>query len=101
MCGAALGLCHKVCLNRTRAGSVKKDTEELPELYWLAGITEYWLVDARGDHIHFDIFQHAPKGYTAVRKQTGWVKSAVFGKSFKLTRHKDELGNPEYTLAVR
>jgi Uma2 family endonuclease len=81
--------------------TVTKDTETLFDQYWRAGIPEYWLVDARGDRLDFDIFQHTAKGYTATRKQGGWIKSAVFGKSFRLTRRNDELGHPEYTLAVR
>jgi hypothetical protein len=28
-------------------------------------------------------------------------KSTVFGRSFKLTQQTDQLGDPEYTLAVR
>jgi Uma2 family endonuclease len=81
--------------------SVEKDTVILRDLYWRAGIREYWLVDARGERLTFDILRHTPKGYVATRKQGGWVKSEVFGKSFKLTRQADELGDPEYTLSVR
>ena len=81
--------------------TVIKDTERLRDLYWHAGISEYWLVDARGDRLEFDIFQRTAKGFTATRKQGGWTKSIVFGKSFRLTRQKDDLGHPEYTLAVR
>ncbi len=81
--------------------SVEKDTDILMDLYWRAGIREYWLVDARGDEVIFDIYRYTARGYVATRKQAGWIKSAVFGRSFKLTRHTDELGNPEYTLAVR
>ena len=33
--------------------------------------------------------------------EPGWLKSAVFGKSFRLTRQVDPLGDPRYTLAVR
>jgi Uma2 family endonuclease len=83
------------------AGSVKKDLETLHDLYWKAGIPEYWLVDVRGDSVVFDILRHTPKGYSAARKQGGWVKSNVFGKSFRLTRGMDERGNPEFTLEVR
>jgi len=36
-----------------------------------------------------------------VRTQGGWAKSAVFGKSFRLTEQTDPLGHPDYTLAVR
>ena len=82
--------------------SVEKDTVILRDLYWQAGIQEYWLVDARGDRIMFDILRHTAKGYVATRKQAGgWVKSNVFGKSFRLTQELDEQGNPEYTLEVR
>jgi Uma2 family endonuclease len=57
------------------AGSVEKDTQTLRELYWKAGIAEYWLVDARGERLAFDILRHAAKGYVATRKAAGWLKS--------------------------
>lgn len=82
-------------------GSVDKDTEILRDLYWQAGIIEYWLVDAQGDGAEFDILRHAARGYTAVRKQGGWVKSIVFGQLFKLTRKLDPLGFPEFRLAMK
>jgi Uma2 family endonuclease len=82
-------------------GSVTKDTVTLRELYWRAGIREFWLVDVRGERLVFDILRHGAGEYTATRKQKGWVKSAVFGKSFRLTRQTDERGDPEYTLEVR
>jgi Uma2 family endonuclease len=82
--------------------SVRKDTVELRELYWRAGILEYWLVDARAAQPRFDILRHGPKSYTATRKQAGgWVKSAVFERSFQLTRATDPLGDPLYVLNVR
>jgi Uma2 family endonuclease len=81
--------------------SVDKDTGLLRDLYWQASIAEYWLVDARGERLSFDLLRHTAKGYNSVRRQNGWVKSAVFGKSFHLSRKSDELGNPEYSLAVR
>lgn len=81
--------------------SVQKDTEILFDAYWQANIREYWLVDARQMPLRFDIYRHAAKGYVATRKQNGWVKSAVFGKSFRLTQKTHKLGHPEFTLAVR
>jgi hypothetical protein len=62
---------------------------------------EYWLVDARTARLQFDIFRHEPDGYAAGRKQRGWLKSHVFGKSFRLSRRIDDEGNPEYSLATR
>jgi hypothetical protein len=81
--------------------SVNKDTQVLRQAYWEAGIREYWLVDARHDPVRFDIFRHTAKGYVATRKQDGWMKSAVFGKSFRLTRRTDAFGHPAYHLEVR
>ncbi|MCC6419213.1 MAG: Uma2 family endonuclease [Gemmataceae bacterium] len=83
------------------ASSVQKDTVELRERYWKAGIAEYWLVDARGKRLAFDILRHTAKGYVATRRQGGWLRSAVFGRSFRLTRQDDPLGNPEYSLEIR
>jgi Uma2 family endonuclease len=81
--------------------SVQKDREILREAYWEAGVREYWLVDARKEPLRFDILRHTAKGYTAARKSEGWMKSAVFGKSFRLTQGRTALGHLEYTLAVR
>ena len=82
-------------------GSVKKETERLRELYWRAGITEYWLVDARGEAPRFDIFRHAKDGYVPTEPQDGWLFSTVFGQAFKLTHETDPLGYPLYKLQRR
>jgi Uma2 family endonuclease len=82
--------------------SVVKDTVDLPRRYWLAGIPEYWLVDVREDPVRFDLLKHGRNGYTRTRRQAGgWLKSAVFNRSFRLTQQADPLGDPLYTLAVR
>jgi Uma2 family endonuclease len=83
------------------ASSVEKDTVVLRELYWQAGIPEYWLVDARGQRLRFEILRRRRDGYVETRKQDGWLRSVVFGKSFRLSSQLDELGHPEYTLAIR
>src|SRR5262245_39510197 len=59
--------------------SVRKDTIELPDVYWEAGIAEYWLIDPRGQELRFDILRHSSNGYRPVRPSGGWRKSAVFG----------------------
>ncbi len=81
--------------------SVKKDTVLLRDAYWNAGIREYWLVDARGDSLEFQILKHTSKGYSPVRQLSGWLKSVVFGKSFRLIAKKNHLGHPTFELMVK
>src|SRR6185437_10252635 len=81
--------------------SVGKDTDTLRQAYWEAGVAEYWLVDARGDRLDFRILKHASKGYTETRKQAGWLRSTVFGRSFRLTRKKDKSGHPNFMLEMK
>lgn len=81
--------------------SVAKDTVELRDLYWQAGVSEYWLVDARGDQVKFDILKRGSKAYTATRSSGGWLKSNVFGRSFRIVEFKDKLGNRQFTLEVK
>lgn len=83
------------------ASSVEKDTQTLRDLYWRAGITEYWLVDARTDEPSFAILRHGSRGYIAVRTASGWTKSRVFNRSFRLTCRLDDMGKPDYQLSVR
>jgi len=78
--------------------SVRKDTERLRDLYWRAGIMEYWLVDARGAAPRFDIFRHTKDGYVVTEAQDGWLWSKVFGQGFQLTQQTDPLGHPRYPL---
>jgi Uma2 family endonuclease len=81
--------------------SVQKDTERLRRLYFDARIPEYWLVDARGEKLRFDLLRRGSRGYSNTRHQDGWVRSAVFGRAFRLTRHASPLGLPEFRLEVR
>ncbi len=81
--------------------SEEKDVEVMPKLYWQAGIPEYWLIDVRGDRLDFRILRRAAKGYAAVRARGGWLKSAAFGRSFRLARQADALGYPQYTLSIK
>lgn len=90
-----------VVLEVVSDSSVQKDTVRLRELYWIAGVREYWLVDARRQPTTFDILQHRSKGFVAMRKRDGWLISKVLGKSFRLIQHSDPLGHPACTLEVR
>ena len=82
--------------------SVHKDTVELRRKYWRAGIPEYWLGDVRGESLQFDLLRRGARGYVRTRPQKdGWLKSQVFGRSFRLTRATDPVGDPQFRLDVR
>ncbi len=81
--------------------SVRKDCDLLREAYWKAGVREYWLVDARGEKLDFQILKRASKGYSPIRPVGGWIKSAVFRKAFCLIATKNHLGHPDFELQVR
>ena len=81
--------------------SEKKDWFRLREGYFDAGIKEYWIVDARGDLTEFQILKRSAKGFVETKRTASWLKSAVFGKSFKLTRGKSPQGLPAFTLDVK
>jgi Uma2 family endonuclease len=83
------------------ASSVQKDTVVLKRAYYEAGVREYWLVDARKEPIAFDLFRRTSKGFARTAKQEGWLKSAVFGKSFRLSARAGLQGHPDYSLEVK
>jgi Uma2 family endonuclease len=93
--------CPDMVLEVVSDSSVRKDVHQLRQDYWEAGIREYWLVDARPDPLVFDILQYTSKGYRMTPKKDDWIKSKVFGKSFRLTYRISALGYPEYTLEAR
>lgn len=83
------------------ASSVGKDTKKLRTAYHRARILEYWLVDARGPEIQFEILTWRKAGYERGAHKDGWQQSKTFGHAFRLVRQKDDLGLWEYTLETR
>jgi Uma2 family endonuclease len=81
--------------------SVHKDTVELPLLYHRAGIPEFWLIDARGDEIDFQILVRRRSKYTPAAINSGWAFSPVFGRWFRLTRRPNREGRWNYRLEVK
>jgi Uma2 family endonuclease len=81
--------------------SAQKDTEQLRTAYHAAGVPEYWLIDARGEDIAFTILLWRKTGHAAAPVKDGWQRSKVFGRSFRLTRQRDEFDLWEYTLEVK
>jgi Uma2 family endonuclease len=81
--------------------SQRKDKNLLRELYWKAGVTEYWLVDALHDPAQFDVLLHTPTGYVPTPSDDGWLTSKVLGRDFRLVRGIDPLGHPQFVVEVR
>jgi Uma2 family endonuclease len=81
--------------------SVRKDTQQLREQYARARIPEYWLVDARGDDLRFQILVLGDGGYVAAETKDGWQRSIVFGCWVRLVRQRNEHQLWEYTLEMK
>lgn len=81
--------------------SVGKDTDRLRKRYHAAGIPEYWLIDARGDEVRFEILLHEPADYRAAPARAGWRRSSVFGKRFRLARFNNRIGVRAYRLEMK
>lgn len=81
--------------------SVEKDTVALKDLYAKAAIAEYWVVDSTVETPQLEIYRLAAGKYVAARKHDGWVKSNVFGRSFRLTCKKDAHGVSQFNLETK
>lgn len=66
--------------------SVQKDTVKLKKLYYKAGVREYWIIDARGKEIEFQILVRGKSAFVTQPKRSGWISSPVFGRRFSLKR---------------
>lgn len=82
-------------------GSVAKDTKRLRKRYHAAGIPEYWLIDARGDELDFQILIWRKSGYASAANKDGWQMSRVFGRAFRLTRQRNRRCAWTYSLRVK
>jgi Uma2 family endonuclease len=81
--------------------SVNKDKNVLREGYFRAGVAEYWLIDALGEEIDFQILVPGVDGYVPAASQSNWRESPTFGCSFDLTMERDADGFIHYTLHVK
>jgi len=81
--------------------SVEKDMVHLPVLYFRAGVPEFWRVDARGEELLFEILRREATAYAPANEADGWWRSAVFGRSFRLTQQANPLGQPSFSLEHR
>jgi Uma2 family endonuclease len=82
--------------------SIRKDTRILRESYYRAGVSEYWLIDARHENIDFQILVRQEAGYEpAPILRGGWLASPVFHRRFRLIRRRNPMGYWDYTLQVK
>ena len=78
--------------------SVKKDTRLLRDAYARAEVREYWLVDARGPDIRFEILTNG-SGTLATSINPGEPQnSRVLGGHWRLTRSRNRAGRFDYRL---
>ncbi len=81
--------------------SVKKDLLDLRAAYHKARVREYWIIDARGEEIEFQILHWRKAGYVPAPTEQGWHISRIFGGLFKITRKRHRRGDWRYTLATK
>lgn len=82
--------------------SVRKDTVRLREAYFDAGIPEYWLIDARGKKVDFQLLKRTSKDYVAVAPDVdGFRRSTVIGCRFRITQKRNPIGGYSYRLRHR
>jgi Uma2 family endonuclease len=79
--------------------SVAKDTQRLLAAYRAAGVREYWIIDARGEDVHFAIHCWVD-GERGAEMSPEQGLSAVFNMRFTLTRHRNPAGRFVYDLVV-
>ena len=79
--------------------SVTKDTHRLPEAYFRAGVREFWLADARGHELLFQIHRRGSSGFEPVLPDPeGFLPSAVFACKSRLDGSRNEQGEWTFDL---
>ena len=82
--------------------SVQKDTVELFDGYFNAGVTEYWLIDARGDEIDFRIHTRGADRFEPTPPDAdGFTPSAVLSRRFRIERELNPVGMYRYRMEIR
>lgn len=79
--------------------SKTKDTRRLPPAYFQAGVPEFWLLDARGPELVFQIHRRGPSGYEPVPADAeGYQSSSILRNSYLLVRSRNASGRLEFEL---
>jgi Uma2 family endonuclease len=80
--------------------SEKKDLVTLRDRYHAAGVAEYWIVDARGDAVLFQVLSRTDEGYVAAADAVQPQRSRVLGRTFRIERRRNRAGRWDYRLAA-
>ena len=82
--------------------SVAKDTRRLPPAYFAAGVREYWLIDARGEDLQFQIFRRGESGFVENDVDAeGFQDSDVLDRRYRLTRERGRRDEWRFVLDER
>jgi Uma2 family endonuclease len=82
--------------------SVKKDTQRLPRAYFAAGVSEFWLIDARDEELVFVIHRRGESAFVpATVDDDGYQRSDVLDASYQLERGRHARGHWVYKLRMR
>jgi Uma2 family endonuclease len=80
--------------------SETKDVLTLRERYHAAGVPEYWIVDARGDAVQFQILLRTDERYVAANEATGSQTSRVLRRTFRIERTRNRAERWDYRLVT-
>jgi Uma2 family endonuclease len=79
--------------------SVTKDRRRLPDAYFAAGVSEFWLVDARGKNLQFQIHRRGDSSYMSAEQDAeGYQRSDVLDAWYSLERDRHQRGHWVYRL---
>jgi len=82
--------------------SVKKDTERLPVAYFQAGVIEYWLIDARGNELSFQLLRRGSTVFEPTPVDAdGYQRSEVLDSYYRLDRSRHKRGHWVYQLRFK
>jgi len=82
--------------------SERKDTERLPTAYYRAGVSEFWLIDARGEDLLFRIHRRAATQYEpAATDAEGYQHSTVLDRRYRLQRSRNPKGRIVFDLCEK
>ncbi len=79
--------------------SVRKDKQILRERYFVAGVREYWLIDARQQVLSFEILVPGADAFASAKPDSeGFLPSPLWNRRFRLIRQDHPTGLVRYRL---